>query len=120
MNKTVITLILLSILTSASAGGYVSNKSYCLSVDDDNTVGDMAYLVNGCNEDLEVTYCFAFGASKCNRTPGATSIKAYGKKTISMIKKDEEPYQFTAFACGEDVDFDDCYQAKRDFFKYKK
>ncbi|MCB1581682.1 MAG: hypothetical protein KDI92_01380 [Xanthomonadales bacterium] len=98
---------------------YVTNKSYCLSVDSSraNTIGDMAYLENRCSSELKVTYCFGMGTCDTNR--GSTSVDAYDKRTI-FYDKDEYTYlSLLAFACESDVDFSDCQSAVRDYFEYK-
>lgn len=122
-NYKLITAIIITFFTLipiiTQAGGYVSNKSYCLSIDSSkaNTVGDMAFMENSCGSRLTVKYCF--GSYNCESSKAQTTVPPYDKKTIFFDKDEYNSMSLISFACDEDVDRQDCWEAAKEFFKYK-
>lgn len=110
-------LLVIALMPRPASGQYVGNMAYCLSVDTNDTVGSMAFLVNSCSEELKVTYCF--GSFNCRNTngTGATSVGPRDRRTIYYDHSEYPRWSLIAFACSASVDFSDCREAKRDFFR---
>jgi len=110
-------LVAIGLFPRSADAQYVDNRSYCLSVDTSDTVGDMAYLVNSCSEALKVTYCF--GAYSCQNTngTGATDVGPRDRRTIFYDHREYSSWSLVAFACSANVDFQDCQQATQRFFR---
>lgn len=94
---------------------YVSNQFICLSMDSTNSTGNMAFMENRCNFDVDVKYCF--GNYTCDTRPGATTVSARDRKTVYREHRKYPHRQLIAFACRADVDFADCQNAKNEFFQ---
>jgi hypothetical protein len=98
---------------------FVANQRHCLSVETEGTVGDMAYLVNGCSEELKVMFCFGLGSCLNALGTGATTVGPRSKRTIAYDHDEYRGWSLIAFACRASLEFSDCQKAQRDFFKYR-
>ncbi|MDZ7792052.1 MAG: hypothetical protein U5L08_16435 [Xanthomonadales bacterium] len=111
--------LLIAVPTDRLAAQYVANQHHCLTVETEDTVGDMAYLVNRCSEELKVTYCFGLGSCFNSLGTGATTVGPRSKRTIAYDHDEYRGWSLIAFACRASVAFDDCQNAQREFFQYK-
>ena len=98
---------------------YVANQNHCLSVQTEDTVGDMAYLVNRCSDELKVEFCFGLSGCRNQLGTGATTVGPRSKRTIAYDHDEYRGRSLIAFACRASVEFGDCQKAQREYFKYR-